>query len=114
MAYRISREDLGSVSDVEAAFSTERLLPAWEEIPQEFKDGNVFTRIADSIFYGNPLPDVEMEFLEGFQDEDAAAALNKCVRAHLASFSPEHQHKIAGVAYLMAQVFRVSVSGAHA
>jgi len=106
MPFQLTRSDLTTITDVELAFSTERLLPAWEDIPEDFKRGNLFTRIAESIFYGQPMPEVEMEFLDGFQDEGAPAALNKCVRAHLQSYGPQHQHKIAGVGFLMAQVFK--------
>lgn len=107
MSYKVTMEDLSSITDVELAFATERLLPPWEAIPQEFKDGNRYTALAEAIFYGRPLQDMEMHFLPGFDDEAAPAALNKCVRAHLQSYSPKHQHKIAGVGYLMAQVFRL-------
>lgn len=107
MAYTVKREDLATISDVELAFSTERLLPNWDDIPQAYKDGNVYTKIAEAIFYGRPLPQVGMEFLEGFQDAEAPAALNKCVRAHLKSHGPKHEHKMAGVGFLMANVFRV-------
>jgi len=108
MAYKVTREDLSSITDVELAFSTDKLLPAWEEIPQEFKDGNLYTHLAEAIFDGRPLPGLAMEFLPGFEDAEAPAALNKCVRAHLQSFSSKHQHKIAGVGYMMAKVFRLA------
>lgn len=91
---------MSSITDVELAFSTDKLLPAWEEIPQEFKDGNLYTHLAEAIFDGRPLPGLAMEFLPGFEDAEAPAALNKCVRAHLQSFSSKHQHKIAGVGKL--------------
>lgn len=105
MPYQITRADLGSISDVELAFATERLLPAWEDIPEDFKRGNLYTKIAEAIFYGRPMPELEMAFFEGFRDDGAAGALNKCVRAHLQSFGPNHQHKIAGVGFMMAHVF---------
>lgn len=110
MAYTVTREDLASISDVELAFSTEKLLPAWEEIPQDFKDGNEYTALAEALFHNRPVPDTEVEFLGGFEDDGAPAALNKCVRAHLQSYSPKHQHKIAGVGYMMSKVFRFAAA----
>jgi len=105
MTYKITRTDLASITDLELAFSTERFLPAWDEIPSEFKAGNLYTRIAESIFYGRPMPEFEMAFRGEFEDADAPAAINKCVRAHLQSYARKHEHKIAGVGFLMAQVF---------
>ncbi|MCU1710240.1 hypothetical protein ABQW72_00650 [Xanthomonas hortorum pv. pelargonii] len=43
------------------AFATERLLPAYEQVPQEFKAGNLYTQLASAIFYGQPLPDARLE-----------------------------------------------------
>lgn len=104
MAYGITRADLGSITDVELAFSTERLLPAWEDVPEAFRRGNVFTQLADAIFSGAPLPEVSIAFREGFTDPAAPEALNRCVRAHLQSWSPKHEHKIAGVGLMISCV----------
>ena len=43
MAYTLTPEQVESITGPERAFSTERLLPAWEDIPEEFKRGNVYT-----------------------------------------------------------------------
>lgn len=102
MAYALSRADLGSISDVEAAFSTVRLLPAEEDIPPEFKQGNLYTKVVEALFYGNELPQCEMVFLPGFDDDEAPADLNRCVRAHLKSYSPQQQHKVAGIGLMIA------------
>jgi hypothetical protein len=103
MTYSLSRAELASIKDVEMAFSTERLLPKWADIPDEFKRENTYTRLVDALFYGSKLPDFEMQFRLGFDDEAASADLNKCVRAHLQSFAPKHEHKIAGIAFMIAQ-----------
>lgn len=106
MPYTLSRADLGSITDPEVAFSTERLLPRWEDIPEEFKKdrGNLYIKLVSALFYGSKLPDCGMEFLPEFEDEQAPADLNKCVSAHLQSFAPKHEHKIAGVAYMVSCV----------
>lgn len=108
MAYKLTLEALESITDAELAFGTVRLLPAWDDIPDDFKRGNDFTRIASAIFFGSPMPQVSMVFKPGFDGQDVPATLNKCVRAHLKSFQPKHEHKIAGVGVLMAQTFGVT------
>lgn len=102
--YALTLEDLTSITDPEHAFGTTRLLPPWEEIPDEFKRGNQYTRLATAIFFGNDLPDGECTFLDGF--EGGGPALNRAVRAHLRSFAPNHEHKIAGVGYLISKAMR--------
>ncbi len=99
MAYALTPADLASVTDPEAAFSTERLLPSWEDIPEEFRRGNLYTKLAEAIFYGWELPVCEIEMKEGFEPQE----LNRAVRAHLQSFGPKHEHKIAGVGFMIAQ-----------
>lgn len=110
MAYTLSRADLDTITDVELAFSTDKLLPPWEEVPMEFRRGNLYTAVVSAIFEGRTLPDAEIEFLPGFADEGAVQALNRCVRAHLASYGPKHQHKIAGVAFMMSMVCRIRLT----
>lgn len=99
MAYAVTPEDMASITDVEMAFSTERLLPAWDDIPAEFQDGNRYTELAEAIFHGRELPDCQIELKDGFEPQ----SLNRAVRAHLQSYGPKHQHKIAGVGLLIAQ-----------
>lgn len=99
MAYTLPPADLASVADPEAAFSTERLLPSWEDIPEEFRRGNFYTKLAEAIFYGWELPACEIEMKEGLEPQ----VLNRTVRAHLQSFGPKHEHKIAGDGYMIAQ-----------
>ena len=88
MAYAIERADLDAITDAEVAFGTERLLPAWDDVPEGFRRGNLYTQLAQAIFFALPLPDAELVFREGFEDPAAAGALNRCVRAHLQSFGP--------------------------
>ncbi|MCF6783940.1 hypothetical protein [Stutzerimonas stutzeri] len=98
MSYQLSPEQIGSITDPEAAFSTHRLLPSWEDIPDEFKEGNAYTQLAEAIFYGREMPECEIELNEGVEAEK----LNRCIRAHIASWWPKHEHKIAGVGYMIA------------
>lgn len=104
MTFTLTRSDLDSISDAEVAFSTQRLLPTWDDIPGEFRTGNVYTRLAQAIFFGQSYPAGELVFNQGFEDDGAPAALNRCVRAHLNAFGPRHEHKIAGVGVMISVV----------
>jgi hypothetical protein len=99
MPYTVTPQDMDSITDVEMAFSTDRLLPPVEDIPTEFFRGNQYTKLVEAIFYGLQMPDGQIEMKEGFTPE----SLNRAVRAHIQSFTPKHEHKIAGVGFLVAQ-----------
>lgn len=99
MAYTVTPEQMASITDAEMAFSTMRLLPSWDEIPEEFRRGNIYTKLAESIFFGRELPVCEIMMNPGFAPE----SLNRAVRAHLQSWAPKHEHKIAGVGFMIAQ-----------
>lgn len=100
MAYQLTPEQIGSITAPEMAFSTERLLPAWDDIPEEFKKGNIYTQLVEAIFYQHEMPACTISLNEGVEPE----MLNRCIRAHLQSFGPKHEHKIAGVGYMLACV----------
>lgn len=107
MSATVSLEDLGSISDVELAFGTTRFLPEAEEIPVEFNSvNNVYARIVSDIFYGSELPAWDIELEEGVKPE----VLNKFIRAHLTSWEPKHERKIAGVAYLLSKFCTITPS----
>lgn len=105
--YQLTRDAINTISDAEIAFGTTKLLPPFDEVPESFKRGNEFTRMLDCMFAGVPLPDANVEFLEGFDDPDAPALLARVVQAHLKSFQPRHEHKIAGIGYLLSKACRI-------
>lgn len=74
MAYAITPEQL-AVTDVEMAFGTTRLLAPWNEIPEDFKKGNLHTQIAEAIFYGTAVPEGEINFKPGFDPDTLRRAL---------------------------------------
>ena len=98
MTFTVTPEQINSITDVELAFGTTKLLPSWGDIPEKFKRGNLYTEVAEAIFFGSEFPDCTIEFDEEFISSDT---LNKLIRAHLQSREPKHEHKIAGVGYLM-------------
>jgi hypothetical protein len=74
------------------------MLPEWDDIPKDFQDWNgrnKWIKRADNWFcqgIENP-PEAQ----EGFNKKEVYRHLSCCMR----SFQPKHEHKIAGVAYLM-------------
>jgi hypothetical protein len=83
-------------------------LPAWEEIPEDFRynggvgrgDARSWCELAERwLFEGlsgvRPIPKPGV---------DPQAAL-RAVRAILCSFAPKHEHKIAGCAFLLSEWF---------
>ena len=104
----LTRESLETISDLEMAFGTTKLLPAYEQVPAEFKRGNVYTKMLDCMFSGVPRPDAQVEFRKGFDDPDAPKLLLRVIRSHLRSFEPKHEHKIAGLGYLVSQACEIT------
>lgn len=105
----ITQSDIDNTSDLEAAFTTTRCLPKWEDIPDEFKKspytGTVYNQIIDAWFCGSPLPEASLTFKEGFTAD--GKKVQRFIMAHLRSFEPKHEHKVAGCAYLLSQVITV-------
>jgi hypothetical protein len=78
------------------------LLPEWDQIPKEFKDGYTrWNRIVSRWFFiGLPK---ETEFIpkEGINTKEALRHIVSILR----SFDPKHEHKEAGCAYLLSLWF---------
>jgi hypothetical protein len=90
------------VSDVELAFPAQvmHLLPKWEDIPEEFKNDNTnWNSLVSEWFFGG----LSGKFIpkEGIDLKMAMRHLQACMH----SYQPKHEHKEAGVAYLMSQWF---------
>ena len=92
--------DATPITDLEMAFGTTRLLPPPEAIPEPFWSGNLYTQLAEALFYRHPLPPALIEFRHGFDSQQ----LRRIVLSHLRSFAAKHEHKIAGVGYLISQM----------
>jgi hypothetical protein len=73
-----------------------RLLPRWEDLPKEFRqDSTDYCHFVSRWFsVGSSFkPKVK----EGLDEQDVWRHLKAC----MGSFEPKHEHKVAGVAYLM-------------
>lgn len=105
MVYAITPEDTKKIDDVDVAFGTTKLLPKMEDIPKEFiiNGGNEYTKLAEKVFYGSPLSG-SILFRDGFDQK----LFVRTVRAHLASFEPKHEHKIAGVGYMISKMATIT------
>lgn len=79
-------------------------LPEYGEIPDDFKrDSNQFV-VLTSMWFFNGLDRSRLKVKPGI-DANAALRHLSCV---LRSFEPKHEHKEAGVAYLMSLWFEVA------
>jgi hypothetical protein len=110
MTYSISRADLDTITDADLVRSTMKLLPEWADIPAEFRNGNVYTRMAEARLLDYPMPDLSISFLPGFDDEAACKAIDRCIVAHLKAFTPRHEHRIAGVGYMLSKVCTIAAA----
>lgn len=110
--YTLTKEDLLSITGVEETFGTTRLLLEFGYVPVEFtKDDNPYVKIAsDLLFHGVVRDSSPMELLNdcfGMEASTYSELCLKCVFAHLRSFNLKHQHKMAGVAYMLSKLVRV-------
>ena len=85
--------------DIAFPASVLHLMPAYEDIPAEYRDMNGRTTwqklVTDWFFRG--VRDLRIDWRDGI-DSDKALRHIKCI---LGSFEPKHEHKEASVAYLL-------------
>jgi hypothetical protein len=110
--WTITQADIDATTDLEAAFATTRCLPQAEEIPDEFwgchrnLPGNIYYHMVDAMFCGAELPEGNVAFNEGFREDGPATF--KFLMAHLRSFEPQYEHKIAAVAFMVSKIMTVT------
>lgn len=91
------------VSDAMLAFPgsviEEGLLPAWEDIPEDFKDHyNPWCRDVQALFFKGSTKR-PLRAKDGVSPEKMSRHISACLR----SYQPKHEHKEAGVAWLLSQ-----------
>ena len=93
------------VNDVMEAFPSRvvgEYLPEWKDIPKEFQGRSTKWNTLGARWFFEGLPEgTEFVPKEGIVVEKALRHLKVC----LGSFEPGHEHKDAGVAYLMSLWF---------
>jgi len=78
-----------------------KYLPEWGSIPDQFKkSSHPYQKIASSWFFMG-VKDIKFTPRDGVDLKKALMHIRAC----LGSFEPKHEHKIAGVAYLMDEFF---------
>lgn len=109
MSYIITQAGIESITDSELAMGTMRFLPPLDQIPREhwgwFKgvERNIYFRIAEQMYTGDPPPPGDITFNPGF----TGAGLKRCLDAHIRCVYPEYQHKMAGIAYMLATIMTI-------
>lgn len=91
------------VNGLSVAFGNVAHLPPMKDIPEEFKGhrGNKWTELFSQWFYSGLPKGTEFVPKPGVDKSKALAA----IRAVMVSFEPKHEHKEAGVAYLLSEWF---------
>jgi hypothetical protein len=98
------------VADVDMAFGgggkvLADLLPPWEIIPEDFRDdrndGRKWNRVVSAWFYKGLSKDTSFDVKEGIDPQIAFRHL----KTVMGSFDPKHEHKTAGVAWLLSLWF---------
>lgn len=101
----LSQNDIDSITRDEWMHGTMRFLPALNIIPKQFLQElygpNLYSRMIEAWYTGSTVPFADVSFNPGFRD---AAAIKRFIMAHLNSFDPSHENKIAGCAYLLSQI----------
>jgi hypothetical protein len=95
--------EIPEVDDVTIAFPANvvgTLLPLKVDIPKEFPNRVGFEKAAAHWFYDG-MKGAAFHPKEGVDPKKAIRVLKAC----LGSFEPQHEHKMAGVAYLMSEWF---------
>lgn len=89
--------------DADVVFGNIEHLPPYNAIPNEFKSSrNPFAEIATRLFFqGGRLSDFGLTPKPGVDLEKASRA----VKATLGSWEPKHEHKEAGVAFMLSEWF---------
>lgn len=97
--------EIQEVSGVDLAFGGDmkKLLPKWDDIPEEYRNMNGITKwnkmVSDWFFCG--IKDLKLKPKDGIDTHKAMSH----IRAIMSSWEPKHEHKEAGCAYLLSQWF---------
>jgi len=92
------------VSDVDLAFGAGvigKFMPEWPEIPKRLKSRTNANGIVSTWFFNGLDPKTVFHTKEGIDFKMAIRQIRACMR----SFDPKHEHKEAGVAFLLEQFF---------
>lgn len=106
----LTQADIESITDEEYVRGTARFLPKEEDIPLEYwgwfkgVERNIYFRIAEEMYTGDPVPAGEVSINPGFTGK----GLQRFLVAHMKNIHAEYQHRMAGMAYLMSRVVTIT------
>lgn len=104
--YTFSPADLASVTLDEVIYGTERLLPAWDAIPADFKNkSNPLNAFVRALAFGTDAPDGNVVYKAGYSTEDVEVQVLHLIRAHVICENPTIEHRIAGIAFMLSWIF---------
>ena len=91
-----------SVDDLTMAFGGNalELMPSYNELPDEFKQRNFWSDLV-SGWFSSGLQSLNLKPKDGVNSKQAL----RQIRTVLGSFEPQHEHKEAGVAFLLSEWF---------
>lgn len=92
------------ITDAQLAFPANvigTLLPVKDEIPKEFFGSTPYGTLAHELFYRGFVEKSDLQLREGLYPEKVHRHISAC----LGSYEPKHEHKMAGVAYLLSLWF---------
>lgn len=91
------------VRDLDLAFPANVLpyMPKWDDIPEEFQNGNSKENKFISKWFFQGIRDLDLSPREGVDPDKAV----RHIQMILGSFEPKHEHKEAACAFLMREWF---------
>lgn len=95
--------NIPEVTNDEALFGASNLdrFPKYNDIPKEFKEGHTkWSKLFDDWFFCG-LKKLELKPKEGVDKNEAMRYIN----AHMRTWKSKHEHKEAGIAYILSQWF---------
>lgn len=100
--YSLTQEQLDSPVDN----FTSPFLPGMKEIPKQFWEGNIYTKVAEAWHIGEKGPSALYAFNPGYGPD--GKKIKAVMNAHLSDFNPMYEHRIAGVGYMLSIVFTIT------
>jgi len=98
---KITMKEIESITDTEKEIGTTRFLPNYVDVPIKFKEGRSKWNSLFSHVMFSGVKNLHITPKEGIDPEKAWGF----IVAHIKSWRPKHEHKEAGCAYLMSQIF---------
>lgn len=100
--YSLTQEQI----DTPVESRTSQFLPDIKEIPKEFWQGNIYTKVIEAWYVGEKGPEALYVFNTGYGPD--AKKIKAFLMAHLKDFENTYEYRIAGVALMLSKVFTIT------